>query len=240
MKYRIYIDETGNPDLGSSENPNHRFLSLTGVIVELEYSAHTIHPQLESLKSEFFRSHPDEPVILHRKEIVNARGPFGSLRDPDVRSRFDGRLLQLLRDWDYTVVTVCIDKRKHKETYTTWRHDPYHYCLEVLMERFVLFLKRLNAVGDAIAESRGGREDTRLKASYSRLWSQGSSYVAPELVQQYLTSRQLKVKPKANNIAGLQLADASKSKRDPYRERAANSRTPSVCLASSSHSADQV
>ena len=28
MKYRIYIDETGNPDLDSSDNPNHRFLSL--------------------------------------------------------------------------------------------------------------------------------------------------------------------------------------------------------------------
>ena len=35
MKYRIYIDEVGNPDLASSENPNHRFLSLTGVILEL-------------------------------------------------------------------------------------------------------------------------------------------------------------------------------------------------------------
>ncbi len=31
-KYRIYIDEVGNPDLGSSDDPNHRFLSLTGVI----------------------------------------------------------------------------------------------------------------------------------------------------------------------------------------------------------------
>ena len=35
MKYRIYIDEVGNPDLESSENPNHQFLSLTGVIIEL-------------------------------------------------------------------------------------------------------------------------------------------------------------------------------------------------------------
>ena len=37
MKYRIYIDEVGNPDLKSSDNPNHRFLSLTGVILELGY-----------------------------------------------------------------------------------------------------------------------------------------------------------------------------------------------------------
>ena len=36
-KYRIYIDETGNSDLKSSDEPNHRYLSLTGVIITLEY-----------------------------------------------------------------------------------------------------------------------------------------------------------------------------------------------------------
>jgi len=34
MKYRIYVDETGNPDLKSSDDPNHRFLILIGVIKE--------------------------------------------------------------------------------------------------------------------------------------------------------------------------------------------------------------
>jgi len=34
MKYTMYIDEVGNSDLASSENPLHRFLSLTGVIVD--------------------------------------------------------------------------------------------------------------------------------------------------------------------------------------------------------------
>jgi hypothetical protein len=36
MKYQMYIDEVGNPDLGSSDNPIHRFLSLTGVIFDIE------------------------------------------------------------------------------------------------------------------------------------------------------------------------------------------------------------
>ena len=64
MKYRIYIDEVGNPDLGSSDNPNHRFLSLTGVILELDYVQSILHPQMEKLKEKFFKSHPDEPIIL--------------------------------------------------------------------------------------------------------------------------------------------------------------------------------
>ena len=34
-KYRMYVDEVGNADLRSSDDPNHRFFSLTGVVLEL-------------------------------------------------------------------------------------------------------------------------------------------------------------------------------------------------------------
>ncbi len=206
-KYRIYIDEVGNPDLESSENPNHQFLSLTGVIIELEYAAKVLHPQMETLKQRYFYTHPDEPIIFHRKEMVNYRHPFDILSDDTIRTSFDNDLLRLMEDWQYIVLSVCLDKRKHKESYTVWRFDPYHYCLAVLLERFMFFLKRHSACGDAIAESRGGKEDRRLKDSFERLWQNGTDYVAPEQFQSFLTSRQLKVKTKANNIAGLQLCD---------------------------------
>lgn len=207
MKYRMYIDEVGNPDLESSDNPNHRFLSLTGVILELGYVESVVHPQMEALKTQFFRSHPDEPVIFHRKEMVNAKPPFESLGTPRIQESFDRELLRLIDSWEYTVISVCIDKKKHKETYTTWRYDPYHYCLAVLLERFIFFLNRADCQGDVMAESRGGKEDMRLKASFARLWEDGTDYVAPDRFQSVLTSKQLKVKLKANNISGLQLAD---------------------------------
>jgi len=207
MKYRIYIDEVGNPDLESSENPNHRFLSLTGVILELGHVESIVHPQMGALKAKYFRSHPDEPVIFHRKEMVNAKPPFECLKNPAIKNKFDQELLNLMESWEYIVITFCLDKKKHKETYTTWRYDPYHYCLAVLLERFVFFLNRMHSHGDVIAESRGGKEDMRLKASFERLWKDGTDYVSPEQFQEALTSRQLKVKPKANNISGLQLAD---------------------------------
>ena len=207
MKYRIYIDEVGNPDLESSDNPNHRFLSLTGVILELGYVQNVLHSQMEELKTEFFSSHPDDPVILHRKELVNAKSPFEVLRDPTVKNRFDHKLLALMKSWDYTVISVCLDKKGQKETYKRWRYDPYHYCLAVLLERFVLYLERVNASGDVIAESRGGKEDRRLKDSFARLWRQGTEFIDSDQFQKHLTSKQLKVKTKANNISGLQLAD---------------------------------
>ncbi len=205
--YRLYVDEVGNPDLESSNDPNHRFLSLTGVVLELSYVAQVLHKQMEELKSKFFGAHPDEPIILHRKEMVNAAGPFVSLKEPARKEEFDAELLDLLSAWNYIVITVCLDKKAHKETYTTWRYDPYHYCLAVLLERFVFFLNRKEASGDVMAESRGGKEDTRLKRSFARLYETGTQFVAADQFQKALTSSQLKVKPKANNISGLQVAD---------------------------------
>ena len=71
-----------------------------------------------------------------------------------------------------------------------------------------------------LAESRGGKEDTRLKESFLNLWEEGTNYVKAGLFQERLSSKQLKVKPKANNVPGLQLADliAHPSFKEVYRE----------------------
>lgn len=105
------------------------------------------------------------------------------------------------------MITVLIDKKQHTEQYSVWRYDPYHYCLKVLVERYVQWLHHRSAQGDVMAESRGGKEDMRLKQSFARVYAEGSEWVKPEVIQSQLTSQQLKVKPKANNITGLQLAD---------------------------------
>jgi len=207
MKYRMYVDEVGNSDLGASHDPNHRYLSLTGVILDLGYVAKAVFPALEDLKARYFGSHPDDPVILHRKELINKKPPFDCLSTPAVEAASNRDLLGLLSRFDYTVITVVIDKLEHGERYKVWRFDPYHYCLTVLVERYVLWLQRHQVVGDVMAESRGGKEDRRLKDSFERAYEHGSDFVPPDAFAKYLTSRQLKVKAKANNIAGLQLAD---------------------------------
>ena len=75
--FRIYIDEVGNNDLKSSIDVNHRYLSLTGVIFDTDYAGKFLTPKIEELKSKHFGSHPDEPVILHRKEIINYKFQIG-------------------------------------------------------------------------------------------------------------------------------------------------------------------
>ena len=208
LKYRIYIDEVGNSDLKSSANLDHRFLSLSGVIIELEYLRNIVSPQLEALKSKYFGSDPDEPIIFHRKELVHKKPPFDSLRNPETEKEFNEAYLKLLSNWEYTVIGVIIDKQEHGTNYAaTWKYDPYHYCQEILLERFKLFLELKNAVGDVMIESRGAKEDMRLKKSFRKLMDSGTSFISSTDLQKRITSLELKVKPKAANILGLQLAD---------------------------------
>jgi Protein of unknown function (DUF3800) len=207
MKFRMYVDEVGNNDLRASQDPNHRYLSLTGVVLELGYVDKVVFPGLEELKKRYFGSHPDEPIVLHRKELVNKKPPFDALRDPKIEQSFNNDVMAMLQAFDYSVFTVIIDKLEHLQRYKVWRYDPYHYCLMILAERFVLWLDRRNAAGDVMAESRGGKEDRRLKASFEKVYDSGSNYVKRDVFAARLTSRQLKVKAKSNNIAGLQLAD---------------------------------
>lgn len=207
MKYRIYIDEVGNSDLNSSTDDNHRYLCLTGVIMELEYVADKVQPQLEALKTEYFGSHPDEPIILHRKELVNKKPPFHALIDPEIEHKFNDQFIALLKSWDFQVIGVVIDKHEHNLHYSTWKYDPYHYCQEILLERFRLFLTMNDARGDVMIESRGGKEDMRLKKSFRQLMETGTRYLKAEELKECMTSMELKVKPKGANIAGLQLAD---------------------------------
>lgn len=205
--YRIYIDETGNHDMTHVDDPNQRFLALTGVIIESEYNTSVFQPELNEIKRQFFNHDPDIPVILHRKEIVNRRSPFEALRDPDVESQFNNRILNFLKHWQYFVITVVIDKKNHRDHYNVWRYHPYHYCLAVMLERFVLFLHYGNHLGDVMVESRGGVEDEKLKDSYQRLYHIGTDNIPAERWQERLTSGELKVRSKTADIAGLQLAD---------------------------------
>lgn len=219
--FRIYIDEVGNHDLAHADNPNERFLSLTGVIVTRDTMKEIITPALNKLKADFFQSDPDEPVILHRKDIVKKQGPFRILQDQGKKDAFDNALLVSLRNWDYAVTTVVIDKLAHRDQYVTWQYHPYHYCLKVLLERFLLHLEQYQGRGDVMIESRGGNEDRKLKKSYSRLFEEGTEYVAKDRLQTRLTSRELKVKPKAANVSGLQIADliAYPSRREILQEK---------------------
>ena len=153
-RYRIYIDESGNHDQNISRDSLHRYLSLTGLMVRESYARKHIHPFVEALKDKHFSHWPDQPVILHRKEIVNKEGPFEILKNPVKEEEFNEDLLKLLTRVKFRVITVVIDKYAHKEKYRVWRAHPYHYCMEVIVEKFAQWLERQDGIGDVVAEAR--------------------------------------------------------------------------------------
>jgi len=114
-RYRLYVDESGDHAYYRLADPAKRYLGLTGIFLESEYYRTTFQPQMERLKQRHFPHSPDEPVILHREDIINRRGPFWRLRDLESEKAFNEDFLQFLKEQDYCVITVVIDKKTHIE-----------------------------------------------------------------------------------------------------------------------------
>ncbi len=205
MKYRLYIDESGTHHYSTSNLVKHRYLSLTGVIISAEDYQHNIMPLLSEIK-QIFTDDLDNLPILHREDIQNKEGIFRKLEQPDLKKKFDELLLNLLTTGKYIICTIVIDKKDHLNRYNESASHPYHYCLTVLLEKYTSFLKT-RGIGDVMAEARGGVEDMALKKAYSYFYQNGTEFRSKEFIQTYLTSKDIKIKPKEMGIDGLQLAD---------------------------------
>lgn len=208
-KYRMYIDEVGNAQPCRHPNDeNARYLSLTGVIVSLDYSRDNLHPQLEGLKKSYFNSHPDDPIIFHRKQLIQRNQPFDSLRDDCIREAFFYEFFELISQADYQVVTAVVDKIALQQRHGDNAWEPYHFALEILAERYVRFLSSCpESVGDLMVESRNSGQDRDLKLSFARICNKGTYYCTAQDIGKFITSKEIKIRPKTSNIAGLQLAD---------------------------------
>lgn len=205
-RYRVYLDESGDHVFRETDELPHRYLCLLGCwFRNPEYLK--FHEAIEALKTKYLPHHPDDPVILHREDMINARKAFKSLRDAAARAKFDDGLLEVIKAAEFRVVAVVIDKRELRRAYGEAAAHPYHLGLGFLLQRFAGYLNHINRVGDVLAESRGGREDRLLKESYSRVFERGVWMTRSEVFQAALTSSELKLKPKGANISGLQLAD---------------------------------
>lgn len=206
-RYRLYFDESGDHVFRDVDEPPHRFLCLLGCwFRNPDYMR--FHEALEKFKARLLPHHPDELVVLHREDMINARREFKNLRDDVVRQRFDDELLTLIASAEFRIVAVVIDKLTLRAVHGEAAAHPYHLGLGFLLQRFAGYLNHINRVGDVMAESRGGAEDRLLKDSYTRVYERGVwGVTAAHTFHAALTSRQLKLKPKSANIAGLQLAD---------------------------------
>ena len=209
-RYRLYLDESGDHvfhDDATLAQASHRYLALCGCwfrTVGAEYLAFA--DALEQLKRGHLPHSPDEPVVLHRKDILYRRGPFWRLRDADAARTFDEDLFRLVSAAAFTLVVVVVDKLKLKQKYQNPFH-PYHMALDFVLQRYCGLLNHLGLRGDVMAESRGRHEDTLLKNAYRHVHTHGDMHHKASFYRQALSTCELKVKPKKANVPGLQLAD---------------------------------
>lgn len=138
---------------------------------------------------------------------MRKEGPFSVLQNQDVLQSFNDQLINLITHLPYRVITVTIDKQEHLKRYGTWHFDPYHYCLRCIVERYVLYLNQHGFVGDVVVESRYKDVDKKLKASYQRIFESGTEHLPAKLIQRCLTTKEIKLSPKSENVAGVQMAD---------------------------------
>jgi len=204
--YRIYIDESGDHTYDHCDEDSKRYLCLLGCVIESDHYRNHFHPNFEKLKQKHFPHNPDEPVILVRSKIFSRNGSFWVLRDDKKRQEFNQDLLKFIEEHEFMVIAVVLDKKKLLDNYGIRAFQPYHHGINLMMERYSGWLHIREKTGDAMAESRAG-QDKFLKKAYRELFSHGTYYHDASIFQKTLTSKEIKLKEKEANIAGLQLAD---------------------------------
>jgi len=136
-----------------------------------------LNPSLEAIKKKYFEQDPDESIIFHRKELVYKKPPFSLLKNKEIETAFNIEFIELINKLDFVIISILMDKKEHNEKYPTWKYNPYHYCMEIIVEQYFFFLKNKQAKGDLMFEGRGGKEDIRLKESFSPIFESGTHYI---------------------------------------------------------------
>lgn len=205
--YRMYLDEVGVEAMKRLDDDNFRYLSLTGVIMKVAHARDYLVPALDKIKGEVLDHDPDSPICFHRVDIRNRRGPFECLKDQAVRDEFDRRILQVMSDADYRVMTALIDKQWMTAQQHWQQTHPYHFLMEIIVEKYTHYLRRMNSVGDIMPEARGNNQDKALQREYWTYRMMGTRYADYDQTRSRLPSKNLKFRTKKDNIAGLQLCD---------------------------------
>lgn len=203
--YRLYVDEVGTDGLTHLDKDKHRYLSLTGIAMRVNHARDVLEVDLNRIKADIFDHDPDSPLVFHRKEILGYKGVYQCLRNKDIQDKFNNAILQLFNTVDYTIITALIDKKWMLNQYF-YPNNPYHYLMEILVEKYAQFLKRQNDIGDIMPEGRSGK-DKFLQSVFKKIICEGTDFLTADQISSFIRTKNLKFRKKKDNIAGLQLCD---------------------------------
>ena len=205
--YRLYVDETGHDQVKTMRKDAQIFLSLTGVAVKHDHMRDVLIPNMDWIKAKVFEHDPDAPMVFHRKDIRGFKGLYVKLKDAERKALYDKAMLRLFSRTEYVVITALIDKQWMLRQDSWSNKHPYHYLMEILVEKYALLLKRKQDIGDIFVEARGPKQNKSLNEAYEEFRMSGTYYVNATDIQSRLRAKSLKFRSKSDNCAGLQLCD---------------------------------
>jgi len=197
----LFLDESGDHNL-SVIDPQYPLFVLAGVIAEKNYAEGELTDAVQGFKRRLFGR---DDLILHTADITRNRNGFEQMQDAGFRRRFYDELNALMRSLDYTVVACAIRKEAHLSRYGLAALDPYLLSLDILVERFCMEIGNVEEAGIIVAERRGPTLDRGLELAWLNLKIQGTQYMQASEIEKRILA--LNLRPKSDNLAGLQLAD---------------------------------
>lgn len=197
----MFLDESGDHNLETID-PQYPMFVLGGVIVDLKHEQSVIDLELKEFKKDFFGN---DNIVLHTADITRNRNGFEKLIESNVRTLFYERLNGLMKKWEYKVVACAVHKDQHMEKYGLSALDPYMLALNILVERFCFEIGDAENGGIIIAEKRNPSLDHELELAWLDLKVRGTHFLKASEIERRI--RDLMLRDKKKNIAGLQLAD---------------------------------
>lgn len=212
IKYRLYIDEVGSPDISKkgSDKLENIYFGLCGIIMS-ESEQEKLRNHFYDLKNIVVKDKDlIQKVSIHRKDILDKRSHFAVLQDKEIQDIFNKKLLEIFIEIDFDIIFCAIDKHDHNATYSNPAH-PYNYMFDIMLEKYIIFLEEKNARGDIMIEGRGEKENTIMDTRMSNLSEHGiltaGRQLKVERIKNTLTSKHIKFVEKKDCVAGVELAD---------------------------------
>jgi hypothetical protein len=204
-QYSMFIDDTGDVTNSTTNSPQTRYASITGVIFDRQYLSATFEPSFRKIVKHHFG---DERLVLHRRKMISPpqEGPFSVLRDPAKRDAWDKSCLDMMTRANYSVITICLDKVAFYYHHPKFCLDVYEILIQNAVERYFYFL-RGKGVGDVVVESQNAATDKTIKERFRHVIENGTEHISADKLQAVFTSREINIEPKEAAFPALQFAD---------------------------------
>ena len=197
----MFLDESGDHNLIAID-PCYPVFVLGGVIVERAYADGPMTQALDDFKTRLFGR---ADIILHTADIVRTRNGFEKLKDNEFRANFYDELNALMKNLIYSVVACVIHKAAFSRQVEVHRPNLYQLAFDVLVEIFRHDIGNVRNGGLIVAERRQPALDQELHRHWLGLQTDGNRFVKGDVIQSRI--RNLDLRGKKENVAGLQLAD---------------------------------